>query len=74
MASIFVGDFGEINGVRTYRVNGEKADLIRVINEIRELDALFVHEPVLEEIRFGQWTMLLQIKLPVEVGANDQDT
>lgn len=69
MAIVQIADFGEINGVRTYRVNGDKQDLERIIEECRNEDAnCFLDTPELEYLRKGCWTLLIKLKIAVEVG------
>ena len=66
--SLQVYDFGQKNGVHTYRVSGIKEDLYRVLTECKELKAEFDIEPDISHVRNGLWTMLLKIKIPVRVG------
>jgi hypothetical protein len=74
MASLMIGNFGNINGVQTFRVCGSKDDLYKVIDECRTMGHKFHDTPNLTHVRQGQWTMLLQLKVPVEVGASDKST
>ena len=68
MAIVQIADFGEKNGVRTYRVNGDKVDLERIIAECRKEDAnCFDGEPELERT-FRHWTLLIKLKVAVGVG------
>lgn len=67
MASVQIHDFGETEGVKKYRVFGELADLERIVEECREADAEFDESPDIVFVRKGQWTLLLKIKLPVQV-------
>jgi Mg2+/Co2+ transporter CorC len=66
-----IGSFGIKNGVETVRVCGTK-------NEIHELlvgavkDGYKFHDtPNILHVHRGQWTVLLYMKIPVEVGKND---
>jgi hypothetical protein len=68
MGQIIVGNFGVKNGVQTYRVNGEKADLYRIIEECRKEGAKFDDTPHLEFVHNNQWSMLLKLKVAVSVG------
>lgn len=68
MASVQVYDFGERNGVKTYRVNGDKKDLEKLLEECRKADARFDDTPILNHVRKGQWSVVLKLKLPVGVG------
>lgn len=69
MAIVQISDFGERNGVKTYRVNGDKLDLEKLIEECRKADAnCFYESPELEQLRKGCWTILIKLKVAVEVG------
>lgn len=68
---LMIGNFGVKDGVQTFRVNGSKEELYKIIEECREMEAKFHDTPNLEPIRHGLWTMLLQIKIPVSVGQNE---
>lgn len=63
MAIVQVCDFGETDGVRMYRVNGDREDLERIIETCRKEDATFHESPELEYLRKGCWTLLLQLKV-----------
>jgi hypothetical protein len=68
MAIIQICDFGERNGIRMYRVHGDKIDLEKILQTCLDEDAKFEELPVLEYTRKGVWTFLLKIKVPVGVG------
>lgn len=68
MAVVQICDFGEKDGVKTYRVHGDKADLEKIIQTIIDEDGCFHQAPALEHVRKGVWTILLKIKVPVGVG------
>jgi len=68
MGTLMIGNFGVKNGVQTYRINGDKEDLYKIIEECREMEARFQETPNMIPVRHGQWTMLLQLKIPVKVG------
>ena len=70
MAIVQIGDFGLKNGVRTYSIQGDKADLYKIIDECRKMDAKFDDTPNVVHIRRGTWSMVLKIQMPVEVGSN----
>jgi hypothetical protein len=72
MAIIQVGDFGEINGVRTYRINGDKPDLEKIIDECRKLDAKFEDVPEIHKTH-RCYSLLLKIRVPVQVGEDRHD-
>jgi hypothetical protein len=68
MAIVQVADFGEYDGVRTYRVNGDKVDLERIIADCRKEDTnCFDGEPELEKT-LRHWTLLIRLKVAVQVG------
>lgn len=69
MAIVQIGDYGEKDGVRTYRIHGGKNDLLKIIEECRKEDAnCFDDSPEIESLGRGCWTMLLKLKVAVEVG------
>jgi hypothetical protein len=68
MRNIQVFDYGLHDGIRTYRITGRKADLERIIQECQNADARFHFAPRIERYQHGQWTILLKLKLPMEVG------
>lgn len=68
MAVVQICDFGEKNGIKMYRVHGDKADLQKILQACHDEDAKFDEAPVLEHVRKGCWTILLKIKVPVGVG------
>ncbi len=65
MGSVMIGDFGNREGVQTYRICGTKEDLYEIINTCRKLDAKFDDTPIINHVHNGQWTMRLKIKIPV---------
>lgn len=71
MGTLMIGNFGVKNGVQTFRVNGSKEDLYKIIDECKQMDAIFDDTPNLLPLRHGQWTMLLKIRLPVGAIKND---
>ena len=74
MAIVQIGDFGMKDGVRTYSIQGDKADLYKIIDECREMDAKFDDTPNVVHVHRSLWSMVLKIKLPVEVGGRAVDT
>lgn len=70
MAVVQICDFGERDGVKMYRVHGDKEDLEKILKTCREEGAKLESEPVLEYTRKGIWTILLRIKIPVGVGGD----
>jgi hypothetical protein len=68
MAIVMIGDFGkDEEGVYTYRINGDKADLEKIIQESKDLGYEFWTEPVIEKI-WKNYTLLLKIYIPEEMG------
>lgn len=65
--SIQVHDFGQQDGVQTYRIAGVREDLYRVLEECQELKAEFDIAPTISYVRNGLWTMLLKIKVPTKM-------
>ncbi len=76
MAIVQICDFGEYNGVQTYRVNGDRRDLERIIAECRKEDKNCFHDsPELNYVRNNSWTLLIKLKVAVRVGDRvDKDT
>ena len=70
MAVVQICDFGERNGIRMYRVHGDKEDLEKIIQTIHDEDGKLKETPVMEYTRKGIWTILLKIKVPVGVGGD----
>jgi hypothetical protein len=70
MAIVQICDFKEKDGVKMYRVNGDKADLEKILKTCREEGVKLEFEPELEYTRKGIWTILLRIKIPVGVGGD----
>ena len=72
MAIVQIGYFKERNGVRTYSVQGDKADIYKLIEELRQADAKFDDTPNIVHVHRSTWSVLLKIKmpLPVEVGGS----
>ena len=68
MAIVQICDFGEKDGIKMYRVHGEKIDLEKILQACHDEDAKFHEAHVLEHVRKGLWTILLKIKVPVGVG------
>jgi hypothetical protein len=68
MGAVQVFDFGLRNGIRSYRVTGEKADLERIIEECRDADAKLHFTPQIEKLQEGQWMISLELRLPLGVG------
>lgn len=71
MASVMIGNFGNKNGVQTYRICGSKDDLNKIVDECREMGHRFHDTPNIIHVYRGQYSMLLQLKIPVGVGHHD---
>ena len=67
MAIVQVADFGENNGIRTFRINGNKEDLQRIINECRKEKAEIINPAEIQHVYRGDWTLLLKIKVAAKV-------
>ena len=67
MVVVQVADFGENNGIRTFRINGNKEDLQRIINECRKEKAEIINPAEIQHVYRGDWTLLLKIKVAVKV-------
>lgn len=70
MAIVQICDFGEKDGIRTYSIQGDKSDLEIIIKECRKMDAKFDDIPVIENVRKELWSMVLRLKVVVEVGGD----
>jgi hypothetical protein len=68
MALVQIGDFGESEGIRTFSIQGGKEDLYKIIEECRKMDAKFDDTPNIIHVRKGTWSMVLKLKVAVEVG------
>lgn len=71
MGSIMVGNWGIKDNVQTYRICGEKEDIYKILKEARDMGHTFCETPKIFHVHHGQYTVLLKIKMPVEVGCND---
>lgn len=56
-----IGKFKPINGVQTFRINGSKEDLYKVIEDCRKNEIRFDDTPIINPLRKSQWTMVLKI-------------
>ena len=64
MGSVFICNFGIKDNVQTYRINGAKEDLLKLIEECREMGDIIEQVPELEFLRQGEWTVLLKVRVP----------
>jgi hypothetical protein len=65
-----IGKFKPHKGVQAYRVNGSYDDLYKILAELRKVDAVFGDTPLIHSLRKGQWTMLIKLVLPAELGTS----
>jgi hypothetical protein len=75
MASVMIFDFGEKDGVQTYRVTGIKEDLVNMLKEVINAGGEFKSGvPKIERVHNGNYTLLLELKLEtVGAGAHGND-
>lgn len=67
MSIIQIAKFGkDKEGVHTFRVNGDKADLERIIKESYEMGWAFWEKPTIEKV-FDYYSVLLKIYDPKEL-------
>ena len=66
IAMVIVADFGEKEGIKTYRVNGSKKELEFLLAEMVESKANFKNGLPKIEPAFQQYTVLLEIILPTD--------
>lgn len=67
MANVIVADFGEKEGIKTYRVNGSKLDLEFMLAELVEIKANFKSEPKILPTH-NNYTVLLELILHEDKG------
>lgn len=70
MKGVIVGNFGVKDGVQTYRINGSYEDLQDIILGCIDADASFDEFPEIERLRLNHCTLLLKLKVKVEVKPN----
>ena len=68
---VMVGKWKEKNGVQPYTITGTKDDIETIIKEVRENGGKFDDTPIINHIHNGQYHVILKLKIPVGVGAND---
>lgn len=75
MGSLMIGDFGEKEGIRTFRICGSKEDVYRVVYEARDMGHKFADTPIINHVFRGQWTTLLKLKVAeMKVSSKISDT
>lgn len=67
MSIVQISDFGEQNGIQTYRVNGSRESLEKLIAECFDMTEHFVEFPVIEEAYRDQYTTLIKIRVGAKV-------
>ena len=72
MKGIYVADFGMDNeGVTTYRINGEKQDLITIIKEAKALGFKFWKKPIIQKAH-KHYSVLLKLYIPKDMNYPDE--
>jgi hypothetical protein len=66
-----IGSFGVKNGVETVRICGTKIEINELLVQAVKDGYTFNDTPNLLHVHRGQWTLLLKLKVPVEVGQSD---
>jgi hypothetical protein len=67
LATVLVADFGENDGIRTFRINGKKEALQRILNECHKENAEIINSAEIEHVRKNDWTVLLKIRIAAKV-------
>jgi hypothetical protein len=72
MKGIYVAEFGkDKEGVSTYRINGEKEDLLIIIKEAKDLGFSFWEKPILEKAH-KHYSVLLKLYIPRDMNYPDE--
>lgn len=72
MKGIYVANFGkDSEGVLTYRVNGEKEDLLTIIKEAKDLGFQFWQNPIIEKAH-KHYSVLLRLYIPRDMNYPDE--
>lgn len=66
MGLIMVANFGVIEGVQTYRVNGTKDDLSRLVKEVRGAGHHFREFPIIEKVTKDIHSVLIKVEIAQE--------
>lgn len=72
MKGVYVMDFGVKDNVQTYRVNGDYADLERIIEACKKENAQFSVEPEIKRSHQHHFTMLLKLKVKIRALSNSE--
>lgn len=67
MGTLMIGEWGEKNGIKAYRICGHKEDIEIVIDEARKMGHRFFDTPIVNRAYGGQWTTFLQLVVNTEV-------
>ena len=70
MGFVMIANFGIENGVHTWRINGNKQDLEKLLIALKEENANFFHDPIIENIRNREYSVLLELLIPLEVAGH----
>lgn len=66
MSHVFVVNFGNVNGVQRFRVHGTMPELIEIIKETTLMGHVFVTKPIIEHVRKNQFTVWIELVVPLE--------
>lgn len=74
MKGIIVAHFGtNSEGITTYRVNGEKQDLLTIIKEAQDIGFKFWEKPVLERAH-KHYSVLLKLYIPRDMSYPEESS
>lgn len=65
-----VGRFAPSEGVEVFRVCGDRKELETIVKEVIDAGGTFLHEPIISHVHRGQFTVKLELKVPVGVGSS----
>lgn len=63
MGAVYVFDFGVENGVQTFRINGSKSDLEKIVETCIDENAKFGDTPILNHVYKSDYSLLLKLRL-----------
>jgi hypothetical protein len=63
---IFVVNYGNVDGVHRFRVHGTMKELLTVIEGTLLVGHRFVTKPVIEHVRKNEYTMWVELDIPLE--------
>jgi len=70
MALVQIANFGKKDGLHMYRVNGDKKDLEKLLKALEEEEATFLNDPIIENVRNTEYSVLLELLIPLEVAGH----